>query len=231
MWEDAVSCHQMLEQPEKAKSIVEQLLERSPNSPKLHCILADITGDYHLYSKAWELSNSKFPRAMRSLGSVYYKQKNWNKCIESFELALAINPLFENSWFVIGCAALQIDDYKTAANAFSRCTSINPENAEAWNNLASVYIKMKRLAEAARCLKESIKFSYDSSNIWENYLFVCADSKDFGNAINAMERIFDIRSLKDDTKEKCVDLQILDLLVAAIIANVKDHQDQPGLIF
>jgi hypothetical protein len=56
-----------------------------------------------------------------------------------------INPLFENSWFVMGCAALQIDDYEVSIRAFARCTAIDPQNFEAWNNQASAYIKQKKL--------------------------------------------------------------------------------------
>jgi tetratricopeptide (TPR) repeat protein len=167
MWDDVISCHQMLEQSKKAEIVILDLLEKSP-SPKLYCLLGDVRNDTSLYTKAWEFSNSRYARAMRSLGADHFRNEQWQKCIECYGLALAINPLFENSWFVMGCAALRIEDYETAIKAFARVTAIDPDNGEAWNNLASVYIKQKKLIEAFRCLKEAIRPNYDASNIWEN---------------------------------------------------------------
>lgn len=183
-------------------------MKAHPNSPKFYCLLGEVTSDHSFYEKAWELSGHKFARAMRSLGSFHFSNKQWEKSIQCYENALAINPLFENSWFVMGCAALQVENYETAIRAFSRCTAIDPQNSEAWNNLASVFIKEKRLAEAFRCLKEAVKINYEASNIWENYLYVAVDLKEVGEAIRAMERIFTIRIEKDELKSTALDEQV-----------------------
>ncbi|RKO87187.1 hypothetical protein BDK51DRAFT_14076, partial [Blyttiomyces helicus] len=139
LWEDAISCLQMLEKPKEAEALVRQRLELSPKSPKLHCLLGDLSGNASFYEMAWQLSDGRYPRAMRSLGGYYFKRGEWVKSIESYHRALAINALFENSWFIMGCAAMRAEDWDTAVRAFSRTVSINHENGEAWTYLASVY--------------------------------------------------------------------------------------------
>lgn len=126
MWENVISCHQMLEQPKKAEDVIMNQLELYPTSPKFTCLLGDVKGDHTLYLKAWEHSGGKFARAMRSLAAYYYSMKQWKDSIECYEKAFLINPMFENSWFIMGCAALQIEEFPTAIKAFSRCTQIEP---------------------------------------------------------------------------------------------------------
>ncbi|KAL5036983.1 hypothetical protein RTP6_004489 [Batrachochytrium dendrobatidis] len=226
MWENVVSCHIMLEQVEKAKVIVCNLLEQTPDSPKLICLLGDINGDPQYYMQAWEVSGRRYARAMRSLGAHYFKKENMEKCVECYQLALALNPLFENSWFVLGCAAMHLEKYDIAEQSFNRVTVIDPENGEAWNNLASVYIKNKKLREAFNCLKESLKHNFEASNIWENYLFVSVDIGEFSEAIRAMERILTIRANKPKFKDTLVDLDILDIIVLAIVNGDSDSLGQ-----
>jgi tetratricopeptide (TPR) repeat protein len=92
----------------------------------MHCLLGDVRADISLYEKAWELSGKRFARAKRALASYYFGAKEYDKCIEAYDLALAINPLFDNSWFIMGCAALQIEDLNTADRAFTRVVQIDP---------------------------------------------------------------------------------------------------------
>ena len=127
LWEDAISCYQALGEAKKAEALVLRQLETAPNSPKLLCILGDLRSDPSLYEQAWEKSNHRFARAMRSLGAYYFKRNEFEKSIESYEKALFINPLFVNSWFVLGCAGMKIENWQVAAKAFSRAVAVDPE--------------------------------------------------------------------------------------------------------
>ena len=127
LWEDVVSCHQLLQEPSKAESVLQRLLEASPTSPKLHCLLGDIRNEPALYEKAWVLSGYRYARAMRSLAVHSFKAQNYHKAVECYQKALAINPLFENSWFVMGCAALRMEDWDVAVKAFHRVTQMDSE--------------------------------------------------------------------------------------------------------
>ncbi|KAL2919891.1 hypothetical protein HK105_200808 [Polyrhizophydium stewartii] len=217
MWEDVVSCHIMLEQADKAEAIVRRLLQESPRSPKLLCILGDVRGEIEHYELAWEYSGRRFARAMRSLGAHYFKKEDMQRSLECYQLALAINPLFENSWFVMGCAALRVENFDVAEQAFARVTVLDPDNSEAWNNLASVHIKLRKLREAFNCLREALRHNYDASNIWENFLFVSVDIGEFSEAIRAMQRVLEIRADKPQFKDRVVDVEVLDIITLAVI--------------
>ncbi|ORY47759.1 hypothetical protein BCR33DRAFT_753380 [Rhizoclosmatium globosum] len=110
LWDNVVS-------NSKAEQIVRKQLESTPDSPKLHCLLGDITRDSKHYYEAWSISNQRYARAMRSLGSYYFRRVISLKC-QVLRFGTPINPLFENSWFVMGCAALRAEDWNTAQRAF-----------------------------------------------------------------------------------------------------------------
>ncbi|KAI9100474.1 hypothetical protein DFS34DRAFT_578699 [Phlyctochytrium arcticum] len=228
MWEDIISCHQMLDQDKKAEAIVHERLLVTPNSPKLHCILGDLKKDPSYYEKAWKLSDGRYARAMRSLGVYYFKKEEWTKSIECYHRALAINALFVNSWFVMGCAAMRVEEWDQAVRAFSRVTSIDHTNGEAWTNLASVYVRQKKKREAWRALREAVKQQFDNAKIWENYLYTSVDLGEFQEAMHSMERVLEERLDKAGEKNPVIDVEILDILVTAVTSDLKDANGQPS---
>ncbi|OLY85587.1 TPR repeat-containing protein C19B12.01 [Smittium mucronatum] len=215
MWDETVSCYQILEQSHIAEKLVRQRLESHPNDPKVLCILGDLKQSPQYWKRSWEASNRRYTRAMRALGGYYFKNSKMDECIEAYQMALRLNPLFEGSWYNMGCAALHIENWTIAIEAFQRVVQLDNENAEAWNNLASVYLRLgdKKL-EAWNCLKEAIKFKFDNWQIWSNFLVTSVSIGRFASAIQAMGRIIELRVAKDGSK--CVDVEILNIIIQSV---------------
>ncbi|KAJ2964045.1 hypothetical protein NQZ79_g920 [Umbelopsis isabellina] len=224
MWEDVISVQQMLEQPEKAKKTLLSLLEQQPKSAKLWCILGDIEQNPEHWHKAWEISGRPFARAMRSLGAYHYRREEFEDSVASYEKAMKLNPLFENSWFVMGCSAMQISDWNTGVRAFSRAVALDAENAEAWNNLASIYIRQDKKGDAFFALKQATKLKFDNWKMWQNLLYVSIDIGEFAEAIHAMRRVVDIRWNK--VRDEAVDTDVLSLIIDGVTKNVRDIHDR-----
>ena len=119
-------------------------LEKTPSSPVFQALLGDIRQDPELWERAWEVSNHRYSRAMRTLARYHFKQGNFENAAECFRKALSVNSLFESAWFTLGCASMHIEDWEEAQRAFARCVALDSDNGEAWNNLSAVYIKLQR---------------------------------------------------------------------------------------
>lgn len=168
MWEEVVQCWQAMEQPEKGKSIVRDLLEGrkeeaervllkgkaskeivrgaidQAREAKLWCLLGELEPEHaeaH-FSKAWEVSGHKSGRAARSLGGYYFARGDYDGAIEHLSKAVVIRPLLARSWFILGCAYVRKERWVEARDAFARCVGLDEEDAESWNNLASVYLRL-----------------------------------------------------------------------------------------
>lgn len=111
---------------------------------KLWCLYGDLdvpNCEQH-YKKALEVSNNSSSRAYRSLGGLYFAKGDSKSTIEVLRKAVAINPLYHHTWFILGCACIRLEDWDGAIEAFSRCVAIEDDDAESWNNLASVYLRL-----------------------------------------------------------------------------------------
>ena len=125
LYDQIISCYQMLEDLPKALSVIQERLKVTPNDPKLLCLEGDVTSNPKCYERAWEVSKKRYARSQRSLGSFYYTHADYKKSIEHYQLAMEINPMFENSWFIMGCAAIKVSQFEVAAKAFGRCTLLD----------------------------------------------------------------------------------------------------------
>lgn len=168
MWEDVVKCYGVLQQQEKGVAIVRDLLEGKKEAAdavisrgkvtsipkkktedatrqaKILCLLGDLEPANAIdhYEKAWIISNETSGRAMRSLGGHYFARAKYQEAIECLQKAVKINPLLAETWFILGCAYMRIEDWEKAKVAFSRCVVINEDDGESWNNLASMYLRI-----------------------------------------------------------------------------------------
>ena len=195
MWEEVVKCWGAMERPEKAISIVRDLLEgrkyeadavasrgkastinRRPTldinrEAKLWCLLGDLEPENaaEYYERAWTVSKETSGRAMRSLGGYYFARVQYQKAISCLKRAVAINPLLSRSWFILGCACVREEDWEEAKNAFGRCVAIDDEDGESWNNLASMYLRIGTEKQTANRNDDNQVNVYRSTHV-DNFL-------------------------------------------------------------
>ncbi|KAF9274765.1 hypothetical protein BGZ68_000377 [Mortierella alpina] len=224
LWEDVIACHQFLDQSEKAKAMCKELLEKNPTNAKLLCILGDLDQDPEKYKEAWEVSGHRFARAQRSLGSYYFKHENYEPAKVCYQQALKINPLFENSWFILGCIGMQLEDFDVAIEAFTKVVSIDASNGEAWNNMAAIHMRRNNNLDAQHALRQALKEKRESWKIWSNYMYCSMDVGDFTEGIRAMGMLVELRwkQKKEDQNDEIVDIVILDRIVQGLTRDLKD---------
>ncbi|KAH9939307.1 TPR-like protein [Epithele typhae] len=285
LWADAVRCHAALEQPAQGVALVRDLLTgakteadavlsgaRASNaSParqrvrdaareaKLWCLLGDLepARAAEHYTTAWAASGATSARAMRSLGGLHFARGEYGEAIGCLERAVALAPLQARAWFVLGCAALRVEDWARARGAFARCVRLDDEDGESWNNLASVYMRMGEAGEevaadddddvedaeeagardrrvplanrlrAFRALREGLRASYDSWRMWANYTVVAADVGELGEACRALARVVEARADRDGAG--AVDADVLDRLVDAAVRELQDPDAAQGV--
>lgn len=71
------------------------------------------------------MSGHKNARSQRSLAVYHLAREHWEEANKHFELALAINPLFPDSWFSNGCAYMFREKWPEALQSFTRCVQVS----------------------------------------------------------------------------------------------------------
>jgi tetratricopeptide (TPR) repeat protein len=237
MWDEYIACLIQLGERKLAEELLVEKVRVDPNNFKMLCILGDLREDSELYKKAWELSQHRFARAMRSLGMYYIRTDRIQEAVEAFEKALALNGLYDKIWFLVGCAAIQLEDYKKALFAFSRTVSLDDDNSEAWNNLAAVHLHLGQTEAAFKALKEAGKRQYDSWKIWDNVFRTAMSLGELMEAISAYRRVAEIRQKETpldnlytiiDELAQVIDRHgVEDQFVRAVIRQISELLDGP----
>ncbi|KAI9347005.1 hypothetical protein BDR26DRAFT_1005120 [Obelidium mucronatum] len=228
LWDNVVSCLQMLEKSKEAEEIVRKAARIRLLIPQNYTVSSEILRKKFIIIRMPGKSQTKGIReAMRSLGASHFRTGDFVESVKCYDLALSINPLYENSWFVMGCAALRCEDWATAQRAFLKTVLINSDNGEAWTNLANVYVKQSKKRDAWRALREALRQHHDNARIWDNYLFISLDLGEFAESVRAMHRIFEIRSSPARAAElaknpdSLIDLGCLEILVNAVVHDMQ----------
>jgi tetratricopeptide (TPR) repeat protein len=142
---------------------------------RLWCLLGELEPEKSRehFERAWEVSGQTSGRAMRALGGYFFARGDYAEAVRCLRRAVAINPLFARSWFILGCACVREEDWEGAREAFARCVTIDDEDAESWNNLASVYLRMDYVPGKTVPQKEVRRDGYCFSNKNNNFKLLC----------------------------------------------------------
>ena len=163
LYQPAVTGFQLSVDTEKSRNVISTDVvpenEKDPlphNAPRLFCILGDLEKSVAAYERAWEVSNSLYARAQRSLGRHYFQKGDLKRADEAYLKSLRINPQNHSIWFALGCVRLQIEDWTGAVDAFTRAVQMDDQDAESWSNLAAALLQLPSedtdSSPDARCL-------------------------------------------------------------------------------
>ncbi|XP_058833342.1 tetratricopeptide repeat protein 27 isoform X2 [Topomyia yanbarensis] len=220
LWEEVIACYNHLEMRHKAAEIIQQEISKNP-TVTLYCLLGDATDEVQYYQKAWEMSNETSARAQRHWGNFYFAKKQYQEAIPHLQKSIEINCLQENTLLRLGYAALQLEHWEEAAKAYRLYTSLESYGFESWNNLAKAYIKLGDKKRAHKILQEALKCNFNNWKVWENYLVVSIDTKNYEDAINAYERLVEL-------KDKFYDPEVLEILTKVISEGAPDANGNPS---
>lgn len=201
-WEGVIKCYSALGQTVKAEEVIRQELAKH-ETPYLYCLLGDAKDDIELYEKSWTLSQGKFARAKKSIGTYYYVRKQYDKAIDNYEEALKANPSNVSILSLLAYSCLTTERYERAAECYRNITYQDDGNFLAWNNLSKAYIKLNQKERAWRTLREAIKCNYEESKIWENFMLVSIEIGALDDVIAAWHRILEIKSSHKDDPILC----------------------------
>lgn len=217
------------EEDESAAAFTKEKESLPNDAPRLFCILGDLDKSAAAYERAWEVSNKRYARAQRSLGRLYLSLGETRQADEAYSKSLEVNPQNHSTWFALGCVRLQLEAWSEAAAAFTRAVQIDDSDAESWSNLAvsllklsdttpdDEYGKAKKTKDSFNALKRAANLKRDSSKIWQNLLSVAIKLQPppYTDIIIAQSRLIDL--LGPVEGERCIDVPIVEALLADII--------------
>ena len=111
-----------------------------PHAPRLWCILGDLDQDPECWQRAWEISNSRYARAQRTLGEYYTRQGDLARAREAYMKATVVNRQNGETWSRLGDIDLRVGNWDGAIIAFQQSIMIDDSDAKTYSNLGSALL-------------------------------------------------------------------------------------------
>jgi tetratricopeptide (TPR) repeat protein len=108
LWDEVVTCYQLLEKPHRAELVVREQLKAGP-TPYMLTALGDLTSNESCYEQAWTLSKGRYPRAKRTLANICFAREDFAACRAHLDQALAVQPLVATAWYLRGIACMRLE--------------------------------------------------------------------------------------------------------------------------
>jgi tetratricopeptide (TPR) repeat protein len=183
LWAEVALCYHSVNQEDKARQIIRRQLFYSskggemdkhdvdavevaaekwdgemrspppPHSPRLWCILGDLDQDPACWQRAWDISNSRYARAQRTLGDHFTRQGNLESAREAYMKATIVNRQNNDTWSRLGDIDLALGNWDGAIIAFQQSIMVDDTDAKTYSNLGSALLskhaEMLRLQKVA----------------------------------------------------------------------------------
>lgn len=167
-----------------------------------------------------------------ALGCALLELAQFEKAVGAFSRVVQLDDTDAEAWSNLAAALLKTDPESAPATRSSeaqvRLDDEEDDAPEPIQTPAERHLALR--GEALQALKRAASLKHESYRIWENVLIVAASLSppDYASILAAQKRIIDLRGKTDG--EKCIDVEILQMLVSHIITmNDTYDQAQPGI--
>ncbi|KAF9582245.1 hypothetical protein BGW38_000459 [Lunasporangiospora selenospora] len=127
LWEDVIACHQFLSQPEKAKALCKELLEKNPKNAKLYCILGMQLEDFEVaveaFTKVVSLDQNN-GEAWNNLAAIHMHNKNNFDAQHALRQALKEKRESWKIWSNYMYCSLDIGDFTEAIRGMGQVVEL-----------------------------------------------------------------------------------------------------------
>lgn len=186
MWDELGLCAMLLNDPSIAVDVLEKV---DPPTPLVLSVLGEQKCSKEILLQAWELSNKRYARSVRSLAKIFLREKNWKEASEYFEISLKINPLYPDAWFSCGCSYMMLNNHEKAIICFQEVISQRDDDSETYSNLAACFTTLERHQEAHKAISQAIRHERRRYRLWENFINISKNAGKYSDMMHGLEEL------------------------------------------
>jgi tetratricopeptide (TPR) repeat protein len=186
-----------------AGQFFEQALKSDPSSPEAHNQLGLCFSRRNMlleaareFKTALEMQENFLP-ALQNMGTLMYRQGDYNRAIDYYKKVLALNENEHDT--LINLANSYRDratyvnrtspesDYREAIELYVKCLAQKPDSAPAHNNLGLCYLRLRRFAEAEKEVRQAIELKKDYAAAYYYLGVICQAQQKTPDAVAAYQ--------------------------------------------
>ncbi|KAI9715577.1 MAG: hypothetical protein M1812_005881 [Candelaria pacifica] len=206
---------------ERAWSVSNNRYSRAQRSLGRHYFSAkDYPKAAEAYEKSLHINRLNHPTWF-ALGCVRLELQQWDKAVDAFSRTVQLDDQDAEAWSNLAAALLRLESNIPAQDAWPNTSKpvLDDEDDETLTAAHEQEDPQRHKRDALAALSRASRLLYTSYRIWENLLIVAASLKppSYTDVAIAQKRLIDLRG--SSIGEKCIDEDILQLLVRHIITS------------
>ncbi|MDZ4687270.1 MAG: tetratricopeptide repeat protein [Planctomycetaceae bacterium] len=136
--------------------------------------------------------NPNSPTAYEARGSVYHKQREWDRALADFDRAIALDPQSARLRNNRGFLRLSLEQFDAATEDFNESVKLSPEFVQAYNNRALVQIAQGKYRQAIDDLDKALTLKPDYLDAANNRGFSLMNLRRWDRALADFNRVLQI---------------------------------------
>lgn len=140
--------------------------------------------------------NNKYFKAAQELekGNEFYQQKNFSNALQSYNLALELNPNLAEVYNNRGLIYYELGKYDQALQDYNSALNLRYNFAQALNNRGNVYAQLGQYQNALQDLQSAVNLSNNTAEIHNNLGSVYFSLKRYDEAVAEYTRAIQLNS-------------------------------------
>ncbi|KAK5000414.1 hypothetical protein LTR66_000715 [Elasticomyces elasticus] len=214
---------------ETAWAVSNERYARAQRSLGRHWFAAkDMVKAASAYSKSLKVNQLNY-QSWFALGCALLELAQFERAVEAFSRCIMQDESNAEAWSNLAAALLKVEGVVGVTIDDSSVAVADDEDTEGVASSTAIDPQKNR-KDALMALKRAASLKYDSHRIWENLLIIAASLSppDYTSILSAQRHIIELHS--PSIGEKCIDVEILDLLVRHIMLSSDGFDpSKPGL--
>jgi protein O-GlcNAc transferase len=179
---------------EKTKEICTKILLIDKNNSDCYNLLGIIEAQKGRHHNAIELFNSAISiksdfSYLYNLGNSYKAVGSLDQAINSYRLAIDMQPSYAGLYFQLGMALRDQGNYKASVEVFRNWVRSNPSDADGLINLGSILAEQNEYDEAIDCYQKVLRLDPTSKTALFNQAVTLANQSRIGEASKIFDKL------------------------------------------
>ncbi len=119
-------------------------------------------------------------------------EKDYNKAIDNYNMALKLNPEYAEAYYFRGYAYYELKDYGKAIEDYSKAIKLNPEYEVVYHFRGITYRLLKEYDKAIEDYNKAIELNPREANVYYSRGFVYAYLKEYDKAIEDYSKAIEL---------------------------------------
>ncbi len=132
------------------------------------------------------------------MGSTYANKGEYDRAIQAYQKAVAINPQSDQAYNNMGVAYDDKGEYDRAIQAYQKAVAINPQGDEAYTYMGIAYGQKEDYDRAIQAFQKAVAINPQSDQAYYNMGVAYGQKEDYDHAIEAYQKAVELNPQSDD---------------------------------